>query len=126
PVPGKQKEQTVSRSGRSGRAVDVSEVDPRTRRAPPREVARVTLPTPFGEFDARAFACGDGFVYVALIKGEVAGRAGVLVRLHSECLTGDALGSLRCDCGPQLRASLRTIAAEGTGVLVHATGPEGR
>src|SRR5439155_11590155 len=92
----------------------------------PREVARVTLPTPAGEFDTRAFGCDDGFVYVAMVKGDVVGGRGVPVRVHSECLTGDALGSLRCDCGPQLRASLRAIAAEGRGVLLYATGHEGR
>ena len=58
--------------------------------------------------------------------GEIDGGDDVLVRLHSECLTGDALGSLRCDCGVQLRLSLRLIAAEGRGVLVYATGHEGR
>src|SRR5207248_3880023 len=92
----------------------------------PREAARVALPTPAGEFVARAFELGDGAVYVALVRGEIGDGRGVLARIHSECLTGDALGSLRCDCGPQLRASLRSIAAEGRGVLVYATGHEGR
>ena len=86
------------------------------------EFARVTLPTSLGVFDARAFECGSGLVYLALIKGDVAGREDVLVRVHSECLTGDALGSLRCDCGIQLRLALRAIAAAGEGVLVYATG----
>ena len=92
----------------------------------PREVARVSIPTPWGEFDGVAFECTSGFVYLALVKGEVAGASPVLARLHSECLTGDALGSLRCDCGLQLRLALRAIAAEGRGVLVYATGHEGR
>ncbi len=83
------------------------------------------MPTRFGLFQASAFECATGFVYVALTQGNVAGRD-VLARLHSECLTGDALGSLRCDCGPQLRFALRRIAAEGRGVLVYATGHEGR
>jgi GTP cyclohydrolase II len=90
------------------------------------EFARVTLPTSLGVFDARAFECGSGLVYLALTKGEVAGREDVLVRVHSECLTGDALGSLRCDCGIQLRLALRAITTAGEGVLVYATGHEGR
>ncbi|MDQ3986379.1 MAG: GTP cyclohydrolase II RibA [Actinomycetota bacterium] len=90
------------------------------------EVARVSLPTPFGFFQAHAFECGSGFVYVALIFGDIGDGRSVLARIHSECLTGDALGSLRCDCGVQLRASLRAIAAEGRGILVYATGHEGR
>ncbi len=90
------------------------------------EVVRVALPTPAGVFEAHAFEMPSGFVYVALVKGDVADGADVLVRLHSECLTGDALGSLRCDCGVQLRHSLRVIAAEQRGVFVYATGHEGR
>jgi GTP cyclohydrolase II len=91
-----------------------------------RQVASVSLPTEFGEFQARAFQCGSGFVYLALTRGEIADGRPVLARLHSECLTGDALGSLRCDCGLQLRLALRTIAAERRGVVVYATGHEGR
>jgi len=90
------------------------------------EVARVALPTPFGEFQAHAFETSSGHVYIALVSGRVAGAEHVLARVHSECLTGDAFGSLRCDCGVQLRTSLRRIAAEGRGVLVYATGHEGR
>jgi 3,4-dihydroxy 2-butanone 4-phosphate synthase/GTP cyclohydrolase II len=90
------------------------------------EFARVTLPTSLGVFDARAFECGSGLVYLALTKGDVAGRENVLARVHSECLTGDALGSLRCDCGIQLQLALRAITATGEGVLVYATGHEGR
>jgi 3,4-dihydroxy 2-butanone 4-phosphate synthase/GTP cyclohydrolase II len=92
----------------------------------PSEVANVELPTPFGPFRARAFERKDGFVYLALLRGEVAGHDNVLTRLHSECLTGDALGSLRCDCGLQLRTALHRIAGEGNGVLVYATDQEGR
>jgi 3,4-dihydroxy 2-butanone 4-phosphate synthase/GTP cyclohydrolase II len=92
----------------------------------PREVASVSLPTEFGEFRARAFECDSGFVYLALTRGDVGDGAPVLARLHSECLTGDALGSLRCDCGVQLRLALRTIAAERRGVVIYATGHEGR
>ncbi len=92
----------------------------------PSEVARVPLATPVGEFEARAFTCRSGFVYLALVKGDLGDGRSVLTRLHSECLTGDALGSLRCDCGVQLRTALRTIAREGRGVLLYATGHEGR
>lgn len=90
------------------------------------EVARVPLPTTFGRFDARAFRCDSGHVYIALLVGEIGDGSSVLSRVHSECLTGDALGSLRCDCGIQLHNSLRAIRAEGQGVLVYATGHEGR
>jgi GTP cyclohydrolase II len=77
-------------------------------------------------FELRAFRTASGFVHIALIAGELGDGSSVLARVHSECLTGDALGSLRCDCGIQLRAALRAIRAEGRGVLVYATGHEGR
>jgi GTP cyclohydrolase II len=86
----------------------------------------VPLPTPYGVFDVRAFERPSGHVYLALSRGELGGADDVLCRLHSECLTGDALTSLRCDCGQQLRLALRTIAAEDRGVLVYVTGHEGR
>ena len=91
-----------------------------------REVAALPLGTSFGEFDLRAFELPTGRVYVALVRGDLGDGRLVLTRLHSECLTGDALGSLRCDCGTQLREAARAIAAEGRGVLVYATGHEGR
>ena len=90
------------------------------------EVARVPLPTPFGPFEAHAFECESGNVYLAMTNGSLEGAGPVLTRVHSECLTGDVFGSLRCDCGVQLRAALKRIAAEGRGVLVYATGHEGR
>jgi GTP cyclohydrolase II len=90
------------------------------------EVARVPLPTPFGPFEARAFEVASGNVYLAMIKGPLDVAGPVLTRVHSECLTGDVFGSLRCDCGIQLRTALKRIAAEGRGVLVYATGHEGR
>jgi GTP cyclohydrolase II len=74
-----------------------------------REAARVQLPTVAGEFDARAFTCGSGYVYLALIKGDLSDGRSVLTRVHSECLTGDALGSLRCDCGAQLDLGMRAL-----------------
>ena len=91
-----------------------------------REAARVQLPTVAGEFDVRAFTCGSGCVYLALIKGDLGDGRSALTRVHSECLTGDALGSLRCDCGAQLDLGMRALAAEGRGVLIYATDHEGR
>ena len=91
-----------------------------------REVASLPLGTTFGEFNLRAFELASGEVYLALVRGDIGDGRSVLTRLHSECLTGDALGSLRCDCGPQLREAARAIAAEGRGVLVYATDQEGR
>lgn len=90
------------------------------------QVARVHLPTAFGTFDLRAFKSSSGFVHLALMTGDIGDGSSVLTRLHSECLTGDALGSLRCDCGIQLAASLRAIRAEGRGLLLYVTGHEGR
>jgi GTP cyclohydrolase II len=90
------------------------------------EPVRVSLPTPYGAFDVHAFERASGHVYLAMVLGDISDGEDVLVRLHSECLTGDALGSLRCDCGVQLRLALRTIAAEQRGALVYATGHEGR
>jgi 3,4-dihydroxy 2-butanone 4-phosphate synthase/GTP cyclohydrolase II len=92
----------------------------------PREVATLPLGTAFGEFELRAFEFASGAVYLALVRGEIDDGRAVLTRLHSECVTGDALGSLRCDCGTQLREAAREIAAEGRGVLVYATDHEGR
>jgi GTP cyclohydrolase II len=91
-----------------------------------RDVASLPLGTTFGEFELRAFELESGEVYLALVRGEIGDGRSVLTRLHSECLTGDALGSLRCDCGTQLRQAAREIAAEGRGVLIYATDHEGR
>jgi GTP cyclohydrolase II len=88
--------------------------------------ARAPLPTSFGVFDVHAFEDSLGHIYVALVHGDLGDGRDVLVRLHSECLTGDVFGSLRCDCGIQLRVSLRMIAAAPCGVLIYATGHEGR
>ena len=90
------------------------------------EVAALPLGTSFGEFELRAFEVPSGRVYLALVRGDLGDGRAVLTRLHSECLTGDALGSLRCDCGTQLREAARAISAEGRGVLVYVTGHEGR
>lgn len=92
----------------------------------PVDVCSVVIPTPYGEFVTRVFETAAGHPYLALIKGDVTGDEPVLARLHSECLTGDVLGSLRCDCGVQLRTALRRVAAEGRGVVLYLTGQEGR
>lgn len=84
-----------------------------------REV-EVNLPTKFGTFKMIAYKNSlDTFTHFALVKGEVAGNSDVLVRVHSECLTGDILGSLRCDCGDQLAAALQMIEQKGIGVVLY-------
>jgi 3,4-dihydroxy 2-butanone 4-phosphate synthase / GTP cyclohydrolase II len=89
-------------------------------------VAQVRLPTAYGEFTAVAFReTLTGKPHVALVKGDVDGGEDVLVRVHSECLTGDVFHSLRCDCGDQLELALRRIEAEGQGVLLYMS-QEGR
>lgn len=80
----------------------------------------VDFPTQFGEFKLHLYRSEvDDHHHLALEKGDVAGKKNVLVRVHSSCLTGDVLGSLRCDCGPQLHEAMRLIDAEGLGVLVY-------
>ena len=91
----------------------------------PNEVANLTLPTTLGEWRVRAFEWSGG-VHLCLCRGAIGDGEDVLVRMHSECVTGDALGSVRCDCAIQLRHAMRSIAAEGRGVLVYSTGHEGR
>ena len=92
-----------------------------------KRVAEARIPTRWGDFTAYAYeSLLDGEQHLALVKGAVQGEENVLVRVHSECLTGDALGSLRCDCGPQLEDALRLIADEGLGVVVYLRGHEGR
>lgn len=83
-------------------------------------VAETNLPTKYGAFRLVAYESDlDGQCHVAIVKGDVAGKDNVLVRVHSECLTGDVLGSLRCDCGDQLAKALTRIEKEGTGVLLY-------
>ena len=92
-----------------------------------KRVAEARIPTRWGEFAAYAYeSLLDGEQHLAMVKGAVQGEENVLVRVHSECLTGDALGSLRCDCGPQLEDALRLIADAGLGVVVYLRGHEGR
>ncbi len=85
-----------------------------------RRAATVSLPTAYGDFTAVGYeSLLDGGQHVAIVKGDVAGRPDVLVRVHSECLTGDTFGSLRCDCGEQLAVALRRVEAEGAGVVLY-------
>ncbi|MDT3725367.1 bifunctional 3,4-dihydroxy-2-butanone-4-phosphate synthase/GTP cyclohydrolase II [Streptomyces sp. DSM 41972] len=92
-----------------------------------RREAEVGLPTAHGTFTAYGFrSTVDGVEHVALVHGDLGDGADVLVRMHSECLTGDVFGSQRCDCGPQLDASLDRIQDEGRGVVVYLRGHEGR
>jgi 3,4-dihydroxy 2-butanone 4-phosphate synthase/GTP cyclohydrolase II len=89
-------------------------------------VVSVQLPTAYGDFQAVAFReLLSGKQHVALVRGDIEGRENVLVRVHSECLTGDVFHSLRCDCGDQLELALRAIVAEGHGVLLYMA-QEGR
>jgi 3,4-dihydroxy 2-butanone 4-phosphate synthase / GTP cyclohydrolase II len=90
-------------------------------------VASVRLPTEHGLFTAHGYRSAvDGSEQIALVFGDLGDGLDVLVRVHSECLTGDVLGSLRCDCGPQLRAALDRVAQEGRGVVLYLRGHEGR
>ena len=90
-------------------------------------IATALLPTEFGEFDVVVFRDTiDGLEHVALVKGEIGDGQDVLVRVHSECLTGDVFSSLRCDCGPQLHAAMRSVSNEGRGVVLYVKGHEGR
>ena len=92
-----------------------------------RREAETRLPTAHGTFTAYGYrSTVDGVEHVALVHGEIGDGEDVLVRVHSECLTGDVFGSLRCDCGPQLDAALERIQAEGRGVVVYLRGHEGR
>jgi 3,4-dihydroxy 2-butanone 4-phosphate synthase/GTP cyclohydrolase II len=89
-------------------------------------VTEARIPTVHGTFRATAYESHDGRMHVALVLGEVSGKENVLVRVHSECFTGDVLGSVRCDCGMQLQQALAHIAQEGEGVVVYIRGHEGR
>lgn len=92
-----------------------------------RRVCEVDLPTDKGEFQVIGYeSILDGKCHIALVKGEVTGKKDVLVRVHSECLTGDVFHSLRCDCGAQLERALEKIENEGCGVFLYIIGQEGR
>jgi len=90
-------------------------------------VADATIPTADGEFSVHAYESTiDGRVHVAMVLGDVGDGTDILVRVHSECLTGDVFGSLRCDCGSQLDQAMERIGQEGRGVLLYIRGHEGR
>lgn len=92
-----------------------------------RREAEVSLPTSFGQFTAYGYrSTVDGVEHVALVHGEIGDGQEVLVRMHSECLTGDIFQSQRCDCGPQLHAAMERVQAAGRGVIVYLRGHEGR
>ena len=92
-----------------------------------KRVAEARMPTPWGDFTCYVYeSLLDHEQHVAFVKGAVQGEHDVLVRVHSECLTGDIFHSLRCDCGIQLHAAMEKIADEGLGVLVYLRGHEGR
>jgi 3,4-dihydroxy 2-butanone 4-phosphate synthase / GTP cyclohydrolase II len=88
------------------------------------DIPSAHLPTRYGDFDLKIFTDPAGKEHMAVIKGSP--KDGCLVRLHSECATGDVLGSLRCDCRNQLEASLEMIDASGEGMLIYIHGHEGR
>jgi 3,4-dihydroxy 2-butanone 4-phosphate synthase/GTP cyclohydrolase II len=91
------------------------------------QTADARLPTEWGEFRCHSYeSVLDGENHLAFVMGDVAGDDPVLVRVHSECLTGDVFASVKCDCGPQLRESMRLVAEAGRGVVVYLRGQEGR
>ena len=99
----------------------------RRREVHVRRVAEATIPTEWGTFRAVGYeSLLDGISHIALVRGEVVGKSSVLVRVHSECLTGDVFGSRRCDCGFQLRDAMRRVAEADEGVVLYMRGHEGR
>ena len=92
----------------------------RTREKLVERIETVNMPTEFGDFDLHLYRSKtDNQHHVALVRGNIAGKRNVLVRVHSECLTGDVFGSRRCDCGPQLHQAMRQVAAAGLGAIVY-------
>ena len=92
-----------------------------------RRVSEARIPTDWGDFTCYVYeSLLDGEQHVAMVRGAVAGERDVMVRVHSECLTGDVFGSMRCDCGTQLSGAMQAIAEEGLGVLIYLRGHEGR
>ncbi len=90
-------------------------------------IAEARLPTEHGVFTAYGYqATSDGTEHVALVVGDIGDGMDVLVRVHSECLTGDVFGSVRCDCGPQLHAAMDRVSQEGRGIVLYVRGHEGR
>jgi 3,4-dihydroxy 2-butanone 4-phosphate synthase/GTP cyclohydrolase II len=85
-----------------------------------KEVAEAKLPTEYGEFVIKVFKnIIDGTEHTALIKGEITNEEDILLRVHSECLTGDVFGSMRCDCGPQLHKAMEMVEKEGKGIILY-------
>jgi 3,4-dihydroxy 2-butanone 4-phosphate synthase/GTP cyclohydrolase II len=92
----------------------------RTREKLVERIETVNMPTEYGDFDLHLYRSKtDGQHHVALVRGNIAGKRNVLVRVHSECLTGDVFGSRRCDCGPQLHQAMRQVAEAGLGAIVY-------
>jgi 3,4-dihydroxy 2-butanone 4-phosphate synthase/GTP cyclohydrolase II len=92
-----------------------------------RRVSQARIPTRYGDFNAHVFeSILDGVEHIAFVRGDISNEENVLVRVHSECLTGDVFGSLRCDCGVQLDFALEKVAEAGSGVVVYLRGHEGR
>ncbi|MGH7954191.1 MAG: bifunctional 3,4-dihydroxy-2-butanone-4-phosphate synthase/GTP cyclohydrolase II [Limisphaerales bacterium] len=92
----------------------------RTREKLVEKIEVVKMPTDYGEFDLHLYRSKiDGQHHVALVRGEIAGQKNILVRVHSECLTGDVFGSRRCDCGPQLHQAMKQVSEAGRGVIVY-------
>jgi 3,4-dihydroxy 2-butanone 4-phosphate synthase/GTP cyclohydrolase II len=80
----------------------------------------IAMPTDYGDFDLHLYrSLVDGLHHIALVKGKISASKPTLVRVHSECLTGDVFGSRRCDCGPQLQLAMKRIDQEGSGVLLY-------
>jgi 3,4-dihydroxy 2-butanone 4-phosphate synthase/GTP cyclohydrolase II len=92
----------------------------RTREKLVEKIEVVKMPTDYGDFDLHLYRSKvDGQHHLALVRGEISGAKNVLVRVHSECLTGDVFGSRRCDCGPQLHSAMRQVADAGRGVILY-------
>jgi 3,4-dihydroxy 2-butanone 4-phosphate synthase/GTP cyclohydrolase II len=92
----------------------------RTREKLVEQIEVVKMPTDYGDFELHLYRSKlDGQHHLALVRGDVAGKNNVLVRVHSECLTGDVFGSRRCDCGPQLHSAMRQVADAGCGVVLY-------
>jgi 3,4-dihydroxy 2-butanone 4-phosphate synthase/GTP cyclohydrolase II len=92
----------------------------RTREKLVEPIEVVKMPTDFGDFDLHLYRSKvDGLYHLALVRGDIAGKKDVLVRVHSECLTGDVFGSRRCDCGPQLHQAMKQVSETGRGVILY-------
>jgi 3,4-dihydroxy 2-butanone 4-phosphate synthase/GTP cyclohydrolase II len=92
----------------------------RTREKLVEAIETVKMPTDYGDFDLHLYRSKiDGQHHLALVRGDIAGKKDVLVRVHSECLTGDVFGSRRCDCGPQLHQAMKQVAEAGRGVILY-------